>query len=416
MVARPEVLAIIPARGGSKGIPLKNIRDFAGYPLIAYSIAAGKQAECVTRVVVSTDNDRIADVALRHGAEVPFRRPDELAGDYSLDLPVFQHALHWLAENEGYQPEVVVQLRPTSPIRPRGCVDDAVRVLLANPSADSARGVVPAGQNPHKMWHIDAASGQMQPLLRVEGIAEPYNAPRQELPPVYWQTGHIDAIRPAAILEKGSMSGDVILPLLLDARYTVDIDNLNDWQRAEWLVLHGGLDMIDPHGQRRPLPDKIALVVFDFDGVMTDNRVWVDQSGAEMVAANRSDSIGIKLLRQAGVQAMVLSTEVNPVVAARCRKLDLPVLQGVADKSAVLRQYLKENHVDPQQVVFVGNDINDVGCFPLTGCAVVVADAQPQAVRQADIILGRKGGYGAVRELCDMIVHKISNGSDKHDE
>ena len=113
MVERPQVLAVIPARGGSKGLPRKNIREFAGFPLIAYSIAAGLGAECVTRTIVSTDDEEIAAVARQYGAETPFLRPAELAQDNTTDLPVFQHALRWLDEHEGYQPEVVVQLRPT---------------------------------------------------------------------------------------------------------------------------------------------------------------------------------------------------------------------------------------------------------------------------------------------------------------
>lgn len=407
MVARPEVLAVIPARGGSKGIPRKNIRDFAGFPLIAYSITAGLQAECVTRVVVSTEDEEIAAIAGELGAEVPFLRPVELAQDDSLDLPLFQHLLTRLAEQEGYRPEVVVQLRPTSPIRPRNCVDDAVRLLLEHPDADSVRGVVPAGQNPHKMWRIDPRTGRMKPLLSVEGIAEPYNAPRQALPPVYWQTGHIDAVRPAVILEQNSMSGQVILPLRIDPRYTVDIDNLTDWQRAEWLVYHGGLDMVDPARRRRPLPDKVELVVLDFDGVVTDNRVWTDEEGHEMVASFRSDGFGLRFLRSLGIQIMVISTEVNHVVTARCRKMRVPVAQGVEDKVSVLKAYLEENAIDPHHVVFLGNDINDVPCFPLVGCGVVVADAQPEALRQADLVLTRRGGHGAVRELCELILQKM---------
>lgn len=407
MVARPEVLAVIPARGGSKGIPHKNIRNFAGFPLIAYSITAGLQAECVTRLVVSTEDEEIAAVAGELGAEVPFLRPVELAQDDSLDLPLFQHLLTRLAEQEGYRPEVVVQLRPTSPIRPRNCVDEAVRLLLEHPDADSVRGVVPAGQNPHKMWRIDPQTGQMIPLLSVEGIVEPYNAPRQALPPVYWQTGHIDAVRPAVILEQNSMSGRVILPLRIDPRYTVDIDNLTDWQRAEWLVYHGGLDMVDPARRRRPLPDKIELVVLDFDGVVTDNRVWTDEEGHEMVASFRSDGFGLRFLRSLGIQIMVISTEVNQVVTARCRKMRVPVVQGVEDKVSVLKAYLEENAIDPRHVVFLGNDINDVPCFPLVGCGVVVADAQPEALRQADLVLTRRGGHGAVRELSELILQKI---------
>lgn len=406
MVNRPEVLAIIPARGGSKGIPRKNIKSFAGHPLIAYSIAAGLQAERVTRVIVSTDDEEIAAVARSCGAETPFLRPAEFAQDQTLDLPVFQHALRWLAEQEGYRPDVVVQLRPTSPIRPRSIVDEAVNLLLEHPEADSVRGIVPSGQNPHKMWRIDPASGQMRPLLAVEGIAEPYNAPRQVLPQIYWQTGHIDAIRPASILDKGTMSGNVILPLMIDPRFTVDIDNPSDWAKAEWLVYHAGLDMVDPGKHHRPLPDVIKLVVFDFDGVMTDNRVWVDENGHEMVAANRSDSLGLRRMMNDGTHAVVISTEVNPVVSARCRKIGIPVIQGVEDKATVLKNYLAENSIDPQTVIYVGNDSNDLPCFPLVACALAVADAQTDALRAADLVLSRTGGHGAVREVCDLILQR----------
>ena len=187
MVNKPEVLALIPARGGSKGIPRKNIRDFAGAPLIAYSIAAGLQSRHVTRVIVSTDDEEIAAVAREWGAETPFLRPAEFAQDDTTDLPVFEQALAWLAENEAYQPDFVVQLRPTSPVRPVGLIDEAIELMLTNPQADCVRGVVPSGQNPYKMWQIDSDSHELKPLLNLPNLKEPYNAPRQELPKTYWQ-------------------------------------------------------------------------------------------------------------------------------------------------------------------------------------------------------------------------------------
>jgi N-acylneuraminate cytidylyltransferase len=413
-----EVLAIIPARGGSKSIPRKNIRLLLGHPLIAYSIAAGLQAPSVNRVIVSTDDEEIAAIARRYGAETPFLRPTELSQDTTTDFPVFTHALNWLVENENYHPDIVVQLRPTSPVRPPDCVENAVRLLFDHPEADSVRGVVPSGQNPYKMWRINP-TGRMVPLLQVEGILEPYNSPRQVLPQTYWQTGHIDAIRTSTIFEKNSLSGDVILPLILNTRYTIDIDTLKDWERAEALVAQRELPMVrladtKIEGQEagrvwpRPLPDKTALVVFDFDGVMTDDRVWVDQNGNEMVAANRSDGMGIAMLRRAGIQAVVLSTETNPVVTARCQKLSLPVMQGLGDKSKALQDLLADRQVDPEQVVYLGNDVNDLACFPLVGCAVAVADAHPDVRNQADIVLTRNGGFGAVRELCDLLLKNIS--------
>ncbi len=403
-----ETLAIIPARGGSKGIPRKNIRNFAGYPLIAWSIAAAKQAKSVTRVIVSTDDEEIAAVARQFGAETPFLRPAEHAQDNSTDLPVFEHALKWLAENEGYHPDVVVQLRPTSPIRPRGLVDKAIEILLAHPDADSVRGVVSAGQNPHKMWRLTDENSPMKNLLDVDGIDEPYNAPRQILPPVYWQTGHIDAIRAETVLN-GSMSGKNIYPLVIDSRFTVDIDNLQDWARYEHLVAAGGLDMVWAGRARRPMPTTIKLIVSDFDGVITNNRVWTDENGKETVVASRSDSMRVRDLRERGVEVMILSSEPNPVVKARAEKMGVASVQGVdiRGKGEALKKLLAEKKVDAANVVYIGNDLNDLPCFEIAGWAVAVADAYPEVLQAADYVLNKTGGHGAVREVCELVLKNL---------
>ncbi len=407
-----EVLALIPARGGSKGIPRKNIRPFAGYPLIAWSIAAARQATCVQRVIVSTDDEEIADVARRFGAETPFLRPAEFAQDTTPDLPVFQHALQWLEEQEGYRPDVVVQLRPTSPIRPPGLIDRAVQVLLSHPDADSVRGVVPVGQNPYKMWRLPyGEAGPMQPLLQVEGLDEPYNAPRQSLPPVYWQTGHIDAIRRQTILN-GSMSGQRIYPLVIDPRYTVDIDTLQDWARYEYLVRTSGLEMVWPGRPRRPMPEVIRLIVSDFDGVITDNRVWTDETGREMVAATRADSMRLRDLRAHGIEVVILSSEPNPVVRARAKKMGVEAIHGVdiQGKGEALKELLARKGVDPANVIYIGNDVNDLPCFEIAGWAVAVADAYPQVLEAADYVLSRPGGQGALREVCDLVLSRLQQG------
>ena len=408
MVAPADVLAIVPARGGSKSIPRKNIRPFAGHPLLAYSVAAARQASCVTRVVVSTDDEEIAAVGRAYGAEVPFLRPVELAQDQTQDLPVFQHALRWLDETEGYRPQVVVQLRPTSPVRPVDLVDRAVAMLLDHAEADSVRGVVPSGQNPYKMWRREPSSGRLTPLLP-DIAGEPYNMPRQELPPTFWQTGHVDAIRPRAILEQHSMSGRVILGLLIDSSFTVDIDTLRDWERAEWQLSNPDLPAVRLGPPPRRMPERIRLLVLDFDGVMTDNRVWTDSEGRETVVSDRGDGWGLARLRESGIDAVVLSTETNPVVEARCRKLSLPFIQGSADKALALKALLAERRVEPAETVYLGNDANDVPCFPLVGWALAVADAHPSARSRADRVLSRHGGHGAVRELCDLLLHHLTS-------
>ena len=258
-----EVLALIPARGGSKSIPRKNILPLAGHPLIAYSIGASLAAETVTRTVVSTDDEEIAAISRKYGAETPFIRPAELSQDDTPDLPVFEHALTWLAEQESYRPEIVVQLRPTSPFRRVWHVDLAVYRLIERPEADSARTVCVPFQNPFKMWKI-GPDGFMHPLAaraksaspellpgaldsaQVEtGFSEPYNMPRQLLPEVYWQTGYVDAARTDTILVKKSMTGDNILPLVINPSEWIDIDSPADWRRAERMMEIGELSFED---------------------------------------------------------------------------------------------------------------------------------------------------------------------------
>ena len=239
-----EVLALIPARGGSKSIPRKNIRSFAGRPLIAWSIAAGLAAESVRRVLVSTDDPEIAEIARRCGAEVPFLRPESISQDNTPDLPVFQHALQWLIDNQGYRPEIVVQLRPTSPLRRAWHIDQAVYRLLERPEADAVRTVCLPFQNPFKMWQIEP-DGFMKPLLQVPPFREPYNLPRQLLPEVYWQTGYVDAAWSDTILEQDSMTGKRILPLVIPPEDWIDIDSPDDWRRSERMLESGEITFDD---------------------------------------------------------------------------------------------------------------------------------------------------------------------------
>ena len=230
-----EILAIIPARGGSKGLPRKNILPLAGHPLIAYSIKAALESSLVTRVIVSTDNAEIAAISKRYGAEVPFIRPSEISQDMSTDLEVFQHALTWLSKTENYSPDIVIQLRPTSPIRKISLIDECIELLVVS-KADSLRIVTPSPTTPYKMWCINKENSFMTPLLTIESIKEPYNEPRQRLPTIYWQIGTLDVICPQVISQQNSMSGKNILPFIVDEFYAVDIDDIDSFKKAEGLI------------------------------------------------------------------------------------------------------------------------------------------------------------------------------------
>lgn len=226
-----EVLVIIPARGGSKSVPRKNIIKVMDKPLIAWTIANALECTLVTRVIVSTDDEEIASIARLYGAEVPFMRPIEFAQDSSLDIDFHRHAIDWLLDNEGYMPDMVINLRPTTPSRRPHLIDKAIETFASNPGVDSLRSVHLAQQSPFKMWFVDEC-GLMQPVSSLLDCAEPYNEPRQNLPLVYWQDGYIDITRPSVILDQNSTTGSLILPFIIDEP-ALDIDYPDEIPNAE---------------------------------------------------------------------------------------------------------------------------------------------------------------------------------------
>ncbi len=232
--ARSGILALIPARSESKGIPRKNIIKVAGKPLIAYSIEQALASRYITRTIVSTDDAEIAEVARCFGAEVPFLRPLEFAKDLSPDIDVFRHALEWLRDHEGYMCELVVHLRPTGPVRRVKLIDKAIKMMLNHPEADSLRSVSLPVQTPYKMWRI--VDGYLQQLLQVKGMVEPYCMPRQILPEVCWQNGYVDIVRPHVVLELGIMCGHKILPFVINEP-VLEIDYEDSISKVEEALL-----------------------------------------------------------------------------------------------------------------------------------------------------------------------------------
>lgn len=243
-----NILAVIPARSGSKTVIDKNIRPISGKPMLAYSIEHALQSKLITRTIMSTDSEKYAQIASSYGCEVPFLRPAEYAADDSLDLDVFLHALQYLKEKEGYVPEIVVQLRPTYPIRDVNDIDAMITLLVNHPEADSVRCIAPAKEIPYKMWK--EKDGILEPLITE--IDEAYNMPRQKLPTVYYQNACIDVFRSDTVLKKKSMTGDIILGYKM--RHNFDIDTEADFKKAEL-----AMSIKDCTGK---------TFVFDIDGVI----------------------------------------------------------------------------------------------------------------------------------------------------
>lgn len=387
-----SVLAIIPARGGSKGIPRKNLRLLAGKPLIAHTIETARRSRFVERIIVSTDDVEIAAVSEQYGAEVVWR-PAEISGDTSPSEAALLHVLDHLRSTESYEPDLLVFLQCTSPLTLPEDIDGTVRVLL-DEDADTALAVTPFY---HFLWRRNE-SGDAVGINHDKRV----RLPRQQCEPQYLETGAVYVMRTQGFLQsKHRFFGKTAMYVMPPERCW-EIDNPVDLQIAELLLR-------EQQRQQKinQLPNPVAALVLDFDGVFTDNKVIVSQNGTEAVVCDRSDGWGLTLLKQFGLPILVLSSEQNPVVQVRCSKLAIPCRHGVQDKLYTLQEWLAEHSLDPAQIVYVGNDINDLPCMRVVGCAVAVADAHPDVLSAAHIVLDARGGHGAVREIAEIIVQHL---------
>lgn len=389
---RTDILAIIPARGGSKGIPRKNIRLLNGKPLLAYTIEQARQTPAISRVVVSTDDPEIGAVAQQYGAEVVWR-PAEISGDTASSESALLHVLDYLAQTEGYEPELVVFLQCTAPLTLAEDISGTIQVLL-DQQADTALAVVPFH---YFLWKYDGKGDAI-------GINHDKHERllRQQQDPQYLEAGAVYVMRTSGFRQaKHRFFGKTAL-YVMPAERRLEIDEPVDFKIAE--VLLAGRQK---QKRLQALPPSIAALVLDFDGVFTDNRVIVDQDGHEAVLCDRSDGLGIARLKQISIPILVLSTEANPVVQRRCEKLGIECVQGLSDKLAALKEWASARALGLAHIVYVGNDDNDVACMQAVGCGVTVADAYPAARTAACFALEASGGRGAIREIADLIIARI---------
>ncbi|MFD9949500.1 N-acetylneuraminate synthase family protein [Nonomuraea sp. NPDC059023] len=370
-----RVLAVIPARGGSVGVPLKNLAPVGGIPLVTRAVRACVRAELIDQVVVSTDHEGIATAAREAGALV-VDRPAELSGPSASSESAVLHALDTARE----EPEVVLLVQCTSAFIDPADLDAAISKVLDG----GADAVFSATATHEFLWNAAGVGINHDRSVRL---------PRQQLDPQYRETGAFYVMRATGLREHGHRFFGEVAVQPVSPSHSVEVDSAADLEIVRALA-----PFVDT-----PEPIDVDAVITDFDGVHTDDRAYVDSDGREMVLVNRSDGMGIALLRRAGVKLLVMSTEHNPVVAARARKLGVPVLQGLADKATVLRDWLAIEGLDPARVAYVGNDVNDLGPMGLVGWPVAVPDAHPRVRAAARVVLTRAGGAGAVRELCDRV-------------
>jgi YrbI family 3-deoxy-D-manno-octulosonate 8-phosphate phosphatase len=381
------VCAIIPARGGSKGVPRKNLRTIGGQPLVARSVQTLLASSTVGSVFVSTDDPEIAAVASRAGARV-IERPVGLSGDEASSESALDHALTHLASH-GVVPDVTVFVQATSPFVRASDIDRAVTLVRAG-ECDVAFSAVRSDVH---LWRggVDGPEGvNHHPAVRRR---------RQDREPEHAETGGFYAMRTRGFQEHGHRFFGRLRLVEVDPTEALEIDTEHDLMLAE--LIHARRETVLGS---RPSAIPARAVVTDFDGVHTADRVVVDQHGIESVEVNRSDGMGVAQLRRAGIPVLILSTETNPVVQARATKLGVEAVTGCDDKLRALVEWADAQGVALADVAYLGNDVNDVTCLRAVGWPVVVAGAHPDARAASHIVLRRHGGDGAVRELADRVL------------
>ena len=384
----PEVVAVIPARGGSKGVPGKNLAQVGGVPLVARAIRACLAANRLSAVVVSTDDQAIAAVARQAGAVV-VTRPLDLAGDTASSEEAVVHALEVLYGGAANQVDVVVLVQCTSPFTTSEEIDQVVQAVL-----DGADTAFTAARFHGFLWRpeTDGAVAVNHHHKR--------RARRQERPVELLETGAAYAMRGDGFWAKRRRFFGEIRAVPTAPERVLEIDEPGDLERARALA-----PLLDTRAGR-PGRGDLDAVVLDFDGTQTDDRVWLAADGGEQVAVHRGDGMGVAAMRRAGLEVLILSTEAHPVVSARAAKLGVECLQGVDRKGEALVAWCAEKELDPQRVLYLGNDVNDLPCFAEVGWPVAVASAHPPVRAAARAVTTVPGGHGAVREIASWILGK----------
>ena len=387
-----RVLAVIPARGGSKGVPAKNLAPVGGVPLVSRAVRECLASRLVTDVVVSTDDQAIAAAAREAGAEVVLR-PAAIAGDTATSEAAVLHAMDAHEALHGAAVDVVLLVQCTSPFVVRQDIDGVAGAVVEN-GADTAVTVAPF----HGFVWRDAEDG----VGGGYGVNhdKAYRPRRQDRPQDLLETGAAYAMdAPGFRKHQHRFFGRTEL-VRTDPARVLEIDDPHDLARARALA---PLFDADRPGAL-PTADDVDAVVLDFDGTQTDDRVLIDADGKEFVSVHRGDGLGIAALRNSGLKMLTLSTEQNPVVAARARKLKIPVLHGIDRKDLALKQWCEEQGIAPERVLYVGNDVNDLPCFALVGWPVAVASAHDVVRGAARAVTTVPGGDGAIREIASWIL------------
>jgi len=378
-----SIISIIPARGGSKGVPRKNIKKLRGKPLIAYSIEQSISSSYIDQTIVSTEDEEIAKISQKYGARV-IVRPKELAEDTTPTDPVLIHVIKEL-DKESIKPDYLVLLQPTSPIRRKYDIDRAIEKLIDG-DGDSLLSV---RENSSFLW-----SNEGKPL-NYDYKARPR---RQDKEWELIENGSIYITKRNILLKENNRLGGKIMTYVMPEWASFEIDTQFDFELVEYIAQNKLPFVL--HNLK-----KIKLAIFDVDGVFTDGSVYLDEQGNELLKFSRIDGKGIELLKNAGVTIAIITSEDTKIVEKRMNKLKICHIHiGIKDKLSVYESLKERLSLTDEETAYCGDDINDIDIIEKAGFTACPKNAVKAIKKKCNYISPYRGGAGFVRDICDMII------------
>jgi len=380
-----KVVAIIPSRGGSKRIHRKNTKLLLGKPLIKYSIEQALFSKLIEKVYVSTEDQKYAFVSKEYGAEV-ILRPPELSNDATSNEAVIQHALSNLA-SKGIRPEYVVLLQPTSPLRYYEDIDNAIQLIMR----EHADHLLSVFDNDRYVWSHDKQS------FKCDYKDSPRGQDKQ------WElieNGSIYISKIQLYSKENNRLGGNIVFYHQPPECSFQIDNQFDWDLMELLMKKFYIKNL-----YEDKLSKIKCFLMDVDGVLTDGGVYYGHDGEKMLKFNRQDGKGIELLRSCNYHIGVISAEMSDIVRQRLKKIGIENFHlGIKNKTEIFNNILSRHNYSSDEVLFIGDDIQDIGVLEQVGFSACPSNAVALVKEKSDYVCGRSGGNGALREVADLLL------------
>ncbi|MBO9418715.1 acylneuraminate cytidylyltransferase [Labrenzia sp. R4_2] len=389
-----KIVAAIPARGGSVGLPGKNIRPLNGVPLVGRTVRAARGSRFVSDVFVSSDSQDILSIASKYGA-IPVKRPDELSGPKASSESALLHLLTSQLSLVTEPPDILVFLQCTAPFTQAHHVDQVIEALLTK-DANSAISVV----DDHGFyWEI----GENGEGLGINHDPKKPRIRRQDISARYRENGAVYAMRvPEFLTEENRYCGKTIL-VPVDSTW-IEIDTSQDWDMAEAFI------RTEPFTGEisRPFSGSVKGLVTGFAGVHTNNSVFLNQDGTESIICNRYDEIGLDRLIGHGVSLLMVDREEDKLASQRARKLAMEYKYHAFDKMQIVSTWLQKRQLNWSEIAYIGADVADIKCMEACAFSAAPRNASSQVKAVADVVLDASGGDGVLNELSELLIsHSI---------